>query len=268
MTAIQLGPLVLSLPRLFALVGVAVLVLTAGALARWVAGELHGWSGRVLVVGVVAARVAYVAGHAGAFAAEPWSVLMVWQGGFAPWWGTAGAAAYGLWHFRGRPRLQRLAQVPLAAGLGAWLVLSGIQGLMDRELVPLPELALPALAGGDRSLQEWRGGPLVINLWASWCPPCRREMPRLAEAARSEEAAFVFVNVGEEPAAVKRYLSGHSLRLPVVLLDPGQKVPAHFGVRGLPTTLFFDPEGRLAASHMGELSRAALNDYLQRIGGD
>lgn len=267
MDAIQLGPLVLPLARLYALGGLLVLVLTTAGLSRWAAPGLDGWAGRAILAGVIAGRAAYVAAHASAFAAEPWSVLMIWQGGFDPWWGAGVAGLYGLWHYRGRIRLQLLAQLPLAAGIGAWLALTGIHQWAAQEPPKLPDLALPALAGPERSLGEWRGEPLVVNLWASWCPPCRREMPRLAEAARSGEAAFVFVNEGEGPAAVKGYLAAHPFELPVVLLDRERRIPSRFGVRGLPTTLFFDAEGRLVASHMGELSRAALQDYLQRIGG-
>ena len=121
--------------------------------------------------------------------------------------------------------------------------------------------------GGAVRLPEFTGRPMVVNLWATWCPPCRREMPVLAEAqAQRADVAFVFVNQGEGANEVRDYLRGGAMALRNVVLDPASRVSQSTGARGLPTTLFFDAGGRLVDVHMGELTRAGLAQKLRRFG--
>ena len=112
------------------------------------------------------------------------------------------------------------------------------------------------------------GQPLVVNLWASWCPPCRREMPVLAAAQqRTSGVRFVFANQGEDAAAVLRYLaaSNKELQLSNVVFDPTAALGRAVGSKALPTTLFYDATGRLVDTHLGELSAASLASKLQPL---
>ena len=111
---------------------------------------------------------------------------------------------------------------------------------------------------------EFEGRPLVINIWASWCPPCRREMPVL-EAAQNENRhiQFVFLNQQEAPSRVQQYLSKNALYLDNIFFDFMGEASARLGAFGLPTTLFFDANGKLIATHIGELSSASLAYYLE-----
>ena len=267
MDAVTLGPLMLPLPRLFALLSLVALFVTAALLGRRVHEELGGLGTPLLISGGIAARLGYVLGHWDAYAREPWSMLFFWQGGLDPLWGVAGAAFYGLWHFRGRRRLQRLAQLPVAAGLGVWLALSGGHAwLAEPATASLPDRPLDRLEGGDRALADWQGRPVVVNLWASWCPPCRREMPRLAEEAeRHPGVRFAFVNQGENREAVTAYLERQAFSLAPVFLDRQARLRDHFEAPGLPATLFFNRQGRLVDAHVGEISRAALRDQLRSL---
>nr|WP_244510698.1 TlpA disulfide reductase family protein [Microvirga guangxiensis] len=78
-----------------------------------------------------------------------------------------------------------------------------------------------------------------MNLWASWCPPCRREMPMMAEmAAARDDVTFLFVNQGERRTTIEGYLNKEKLTLPNVLLDARMDVPRHYSTPGLPVTLF------------------------------
>ena len=87
-------------------------------------------------------------------------------------------------------------------------------------------------------------------------------------AAEHRDVTLVLANQGEAPGVVRDYLAGQALDSSRVILDPAQRVGRHFGVRGLPTTLFFGPDGRVQAIHVGELSLAVLEGYLTRIRTD
>ncbi|HKJ72087.1 MAG TPA: TlpA disulfide reductase family protein [Gammaproteobacteria bacterium] len=262
---LQLGPLVLAWPRLFALLAAAAVLAVAGWLAVRRDRALAGWGWAAVLAGGLTGRLAYVALHWPAFAAEPWSIPAFWQGGLQPWGAAAGAAAFGLWRFRRSPRRRFLAQLPVAAGLGLWLLLSsGHAWLAGPAQVRLPAGPWPALAGEARLAPP--GRPAVVNLWASWCPPCRREMPRLAQAAEAHPGvSFAYVNQGEERAAVAAFADRFGLRRGRVFLDPGRRLAERFGTVGLPATLFFDRSGRLLAAHVGEISRAALGDRVDSL---
>jgi thiol-disulfide isomerase/thioredoxin len=138
---------------------------------------------------------------------------------------------------------------------------------MQQSAVKLPTTALGTLEGGTTTLQAMAGKPMVLNLWATWCPPCRREMPVLARAqAGRQDVTFVFANQGESEALVREYLGDSDLELDNVLLDPFSTVMRDSGSRGLPTTLFFNADGRLVDTHIGELTDAGLAAKLLRFG--
>ena len=115
-------------------------------------------------------------------------------------------------------------------------------------------------------LGDFAGKPIVVNLWASWCPPCRREMPLLAETAANREGViFLFVNQGESPQTIRSYLARENLTLSPVLLDQALQLPRHYSAPGMPTTLFLRADGTLASIHMGEISPELLSDKIDRI---
>jgi thiol-disulfide isomerase/thioredoxin len=132
----------------------------------------------------------------------------------------------------------------------------------------MPVLALAHLDGGRATtLAEVAAGrPAVVNLWASWCGPCRAEMPVLAAAQRREPGvAVLLVNQGESEAAVRAYLRREGLALRDVLLDAGARLGPAVGSGGLPTTLFFDARGRQVDAHFGALSEATLRARMRAL---
>ena len=132
----------------------------------------------------------------------------------------------------------------------------------------VPTLELKDLRGRRHRLSDYRGKVVLLNFWATWCPPCVREMPVLHQAQVSNPAVnFVFVNQGEGAARVSAWLNARNLLLRNVVLDSRGQMPAAFNQRGLPTTLFFDAEGRLVSTRTGELSAASLAEKLEEISG-
>lgn len=266
---VSVGPF----PMSVLLVPIAVAI---GSFAGWrvavrlEAGSLSSIASAIvdmLLVGLVAARVAFVIAWLPEYAADPWSVLRIGDGGFSALAGVPAALLYGLWRTRNSSRIRWPLATAAVVGLATWAALAGALTLLQQSTLKLPATELVALGGETTSLSTMAGKPVVVNLWATWCPPCRREMPVLARAQSGrEDVQFAFVNQGEDEARVQAYLRSESLPLRNVLLDPFSSVLREAGSQGLPTTLFFDAKGRLVDVHMGELSDATLASKLRRFG--
>lgn len=221
----------------------------------------------MLIAGLVAGRLVFVLQWLPLYLAEPWSIIRIGDSGYSLWAAVTGGLAYGAWRAQRRPQLRRPLLWGSAAGLATWAILAGALVLMQRSAVQLPDTELARIEGGSVRLTDMAGQPMVVNLWATWCPPCRREMPVLAAGqADNPGVTFVFVNQGEAENEVRGYLQQGGLQLHNVMLDAFSGISQATGARAMPTTLFFDRDGRLVDSHMGELTRAGLAQKLQRFG--
>jgi thiol-disulfide isomerase/thioredoxin len=263
MTDIALGPILLPLQMLL-LFGTVIATLVVGA--RLSKGDRAAVERSLWLVAawiLLAARAGFVFRYRALYLAEPLRIFDIRDGGFMPAAGFAAvlaAAAWIAWRRSGR-HVALLAA--LAAGVLVWS--AGTAAL--RQWPPrlrLPELELATLEGGTMRLPSAPGKPVIVNLWASWCPPCRREMPTLARAqAEHPEVEFVFANQGESAEAVKAYLSAQGLVLRNVLIDSTTALARQSNSPGLPTTLFFNAKGELVDRRAGELSPATLAQRLE-----
>lgn len=266
MEAIKVGPFVIPLVRAFVALALAGFLLSAEVLARKGPKSLSNWAWNAVLIGLLGARLGYVLEHLGVYKDDPLSALYLWQGGFSPWAGILAGALYTLYFFR-RERLSlKWALAPSAVGGLVAALLFSLLAQQARMADELPGWAFPTPEGSVISLAEFSGKPVVLNVWASWCPPCRREMPLLAEYAKKEDdIVFVFANSGENAETVRAFLKREGIELPNVLLDTEGRLVRRLRVVALPTTIFFDREGKVVARHLGELSRAALEDYLKKL---
>ncbi|MHB0777316.1 TlpA family protein disulfide reductase [Halomonas sp. WWR20] len=263
MDALALGPLLISLPRVYAFAAALALLLSSVVILR-LPRSLHArWYNGLLLTAIVGARLGHVAAHLAAYMAAPWDILKFWQPGYSPVGGLVAAALWTVWVLR--RRLIALAEallLLLSAGV-VWMLLMMWNPLADEmPLAELPDLTLERLDGRQVNLSDLAGQRLVINLWATWCPPCLREMPLLAEADARDDVSVIMINQGESLLQVVRFLDDQGLSFEHSLLDPRQQLMALTQSPGLPTSLLFDRQGRLQNRHVGELSRSQLQEWL------
>ena len=219
----------------------------------------------MLIAAALAARVAFVVTWFDTYRSAPWSMLDIRDGGFTPWAGIAAALLVALWQGWRNAALRRPLSLGLAAGALTWAGIFGALSIMSN--TSLPTTPLTTLAGEPADLAKLAGGkPIVVNLWATSCPPCRHEMPLLVDAQEKHpEVRFVFADQGEDATTVQRYLAAAGLTVSNVLLDPGAKMGHEVGSAGLPTTLFYDADGRLSDTHVGLLTAGSLASKLSRL---
>jgi len=262
---LPLGPLMLAMDRFIAVAAIALFLAACGWVARKAEYAEHGrraaWI--AVIAGVIGARIGFVIANLPAYAPDPWSVLYLWQGGFSALWGVAAGAAALLLAWRGPERRKAFAVLAVVA-LG-WFGLE--RTIAYNQHQPLPEsLSVTRLTGQPLALDSLRGQPFVINLWATWCPPCRREMPMLINvAADMPGTPVLLVNQGEPVSTVIRYLHREQLGAQAIMLDPQSRVSAALGIAAFPATLFVDASGTVRHVHTGEISRAGLLAGLRRI---
>lgn len=266
---IQIGPLALALDRLVAVS----LMLTFLTALDWIVRRYRvaAWqpAGLALLAGLVAARAGHVWQYRESYALEPVAALQAWLGG---WNWHAGVAAAGLVLI---VTLRR--RKPVLAGLG---VLAGLTlawaGFLaageSKSSLRLPQtLTLERVAAETAPLPPWRigdlrGRPIVLNLWATWCPPCRREMPMLTQAAATERRAeILLVNQGEASAQITAFLRAQGLDPAHVASDPSGLLSEMTGAGALPTTLFIASDGTVRQVHTGEINRVQLDIAIRAL---
>ena len=142
----------------------------------------------------------------------------------------------------------------------------------DGDRPPVIDTTFEHFDGSVVSLADWQGTPVVVNFWASWCPPCVAEMRAAFEPVHQElgdEVAFVGLNLEDDPERAAEIVDRTGVTYDLGR-DPAGELFTGFGGFGMPTTIFLDETGQIVDSHTGALSRSQLEDLIARhldVGG-
>lgn len=278
-SAISFAGLLISTERLaFALAVIGVFAVT-----RWLTrGEpearthLERLGELLLLVMLVTARIGFVTLNWAAYRDAPWSTLFVWQSGYDVRFGVVGALVFFAVYFfvsNHRGQVLRFAGAvlgPMTAYLAFAIVFpfveqNGELGYGDR----MPPLSMRSLNNLAVSLKPYAGRPLIVNIWATWCVPCREEIPLLNHAANhyaQDHLNIIGVNLAQSAASVQRFKKRVTIHYPV-WVDPdtgrNDKSPSallfkQVGQVGIPTTLFVGCKGIIRHITVGKLSPGTL----------
>jgi len=133
---------------------------------------------------------------------------------------------------------------------------------------PAPDFTLKNLSGENVTLSKLQGQVVLINFWATWCAPCRAEMPELQRRYDAlKDQGFTVLAVDDDEAAqeVAAFAEAYKLTFPI-LLDPGESVVGLYRIYAFPTTFIVDRQGVVQKLHIGALTESALDQYLTDLG--
>ena len=139
---------------------------------------------------------------------------------------------------------------PAFAGIGGY---DAAGGLVWSKLVPAPAFRLTPVAGGAGDLKAYAGKVRIIDFWATWCPPCRKEIPgfvALQAKYKKQGLAVIGVSVDDGPEPVKAFMQANGVNYPVLMAD-GAVQQAYGGIRGIPTTFIVGRKGYIYKKYVG-----------------
>ena len=173
-----------------------------------------------------------------------------------------------------RPRLLLflLGGLTVSVGIGIALILGFGDQSIDKNLnltigSAAPDFKLTTYLGDDVKLSGYIGSPVMINFWATWCHPCRIEMPHIQTRYEryGTDLVVLAVNFDEQADLVQTFANEFNLTFDV-LLDPGGRIQSLYQVRGYPTTYFIDLDGIIRVIHIGLMTESQMDDYLEQVG--
>ena len=126
--------------------------------------------------------------------------------------------------------------------------------ILEQRINPI-DFTLPLLNGETVSLSDYKGKVVILNFWATWCPPCRAEMPSmetLYQRFKAQGLEILAVDIGEDNATVQRFINNNRYTFPV-LMDTNKRVSTLYGIEAIPTSYIIDREGKIIAKITGSI---------------
>ena len=263
MSAINLGWVSLPVSPTLLLISV-----TIGAIVTLIYAQKHkGYAATALVSillsGAVVGRVVYVL-QFWDNDSTLWQIFDVSNGGIN-YLSALVASALVFFAQQRKSKQRKVLYSGLITTVGAYAIFSVVIAIA-RSHSALPETSFMQLNGqGVTIFDISQQRPVIVNLWASSCPPCKREMPMLTKAELVyRDVAFISLNQREPSEVVERFLTQERLTFEHVLLDSKGEIATNKGLFSLPVTLFFDTTGKLVHSHTGALTEKALQQRIEQ----
>ena len=268
--SVSIGPLSLSIGHLLLVMAFGLALLVGGVLGRKYRVPVAGSVADIFVVAMLSARIGFVISYFEHYRNDLLGIIDIRDGGFHVIAGLLGALALTAWKLWRHAKMRRPLSIAVASGILTWGSVALLVSLMESSSRGIPDNTFTLLDGTPIALAEVADNkPMVVNLWASWCPPCIREMPVLEKAQQNNpDVTFVFVNQGEQSETITRFMGEHKLSLQNVLTDTSASLGRTTGSQALPTTLFYDANGQQVNAHLGELSHASLAHNLRSVNTD
>ena len=171
-----------------------------------------------------------------------------------------GVAGYAL------ARQNGLASGSVTAGSSGPAKVFGSGQLLELKPYPAPPVSFKLFSGASWQLASFRGKPVVMNFWASWCPPCRQEVPVLQRGwlAHRSQAEFVGVDVWDTDKDAQAFLQGFGATYPNGP-DPSGHIAINYGLTGVPETFFISPGGQVVHHYIGPLDQASLDSLVASV---
>jgi len=240
--------------------------------------------GSTILIAFLAARLGYVWAQRDSYLNVPLDIVDIRDGGWMPTAGLIAGWVYALAFTKLPVRFRKPLMVAIGTTGILWMAGFAAIALSSKSDARFTAAVPRSVMDGATLLAEFNGKPTIVNLWASWCPPCLHEMPLLLRVQASHpDLNVVFLNQGESAARIQGFLASRALPLRNVLLDPASEIGREIDKRdlantlffdadghpvdqdALPRTLFFDAKGQLVDVHLGELSPDTLNRRLQSL---
>lgn len=161
-----------------------------------------------------------------------------------------------------------VAAFALISGMKARTMITAARA--EAQPISLPDFKMPDSSGQERSIKEWQGKILIINFWATWCPPCMKEMPAF-EAMQQEfgNKGVQFIGIAlDDPEPVKEFINKKKITYPILIgQDSGTKIAHDLGnvINTVPFTVIFDKKGQLLKRQMGTLDREQLLEIIKPL---
>jgi len=164
----------------------------------------------------------------------------------------------------------------LVVGVGIWqlhenhkTVIAQSQPATPSKVVPAPDFQLMTSDGSTMHLSDLRGKVILLNFWATWCPPCKAVMPDLdaihREYGPEHDFTVIGVNVGGNQAEVRAFAKQHAITFPLLLDTNGLITNSSYNIRSLPTSLIIDRPGNIRDAWIGQLTRKAMLARLEQV---
>lgn len=265
--SVSFGPFAMGMLQFIFILAVVITMLAAWVASKGYKVAVGDSVFHVLAVGIIVARLSFVVRYFEVYAEAPWQILNIRDGGFDLWAGVAGGLLMAIWEISRNRKIWQPLTIACVSGVIAYSAMSGYHEYRYGGELFVPNIQVQTL--DDRTVylnREYLGKPMVVNLWATWCPPCVREMPLLEDAqAKWSDVAIITVSQGDSKQQVLDFVAQQGLNLNDMLLDHNNRLSNEIGSFALPTTLFFNADGMLIDTHVGEFSAARLQQAIERI---